>query len=55
MGHISYGVYADDVNLFGHNRYHKEALIEAGLDVNMGKTKYMLMLMSAECSDSGGN
>jgi hypothetical protein len=43
-------VYADAVNLLGHNRYHKEkeksligASKEVGLEVNTEKTMYMLL------------
>jgi hypothetical protein len=42
-------VYADDVNIVGENRYHKEkqtpldASKKVGLEVNPQKTKYMLM------------
>jgi hypothetical protein len=41
--------YADDVNLLGDNRYYKEketlinASKEIGLEINIEKTKYMLL------------
>jgi hypothetical protein len=52
MGHIT-----DDVNLLGDNIYtikrNTETLIdaskEAGLEINVEKTKYMLSRLSPEC------
>jgi hypothetical protein len=51
MRHISFGVYADDVNSLGNSvntiKEKSEALLEAsrdiGLETNAEKTKYMIM------------
>jgi hypothetical protein len=51
MGHISYLVYAADVNLLGDSvntiKENSETLLEAsrviGLEINAEKTKYMTM------------
>jgi len=50
-------VYADDVNILGENintiKKNREALLEAsrevGLEVNIEKTKYMVVLPSPKC------